>query len=717
MITEDEGKKCGFGSHVVTVLPHFMVKVSDGVQLAIKFWFPEENAAGRYFNEAESEIIYSPKTPEMQGKYPVVMEYIPYRKADFTSPRDYRRHTWLSSHGYVVARVDMRGSGDSEGVYYDEYLPQEQKDACEIIAWYAQQPWCNGKVGMYGKSWGGFNGLQVAYEQPPALKAVISLYSTDARYESDMHYEGGCILGTGMPSWAARMQIWNANPPCPKYNSNWKKLWKERLEKGGDPWLTKWMSHQVKDDYWKHASVEQDYSKIKAAVLTIGGWSDGYFEAVFRLIQNIPTAKGIVGPWPHDWPDDCEPGPVMDFMTECLNWWDHHLKDIKNEVVHLPKIRLFQAHSNPPATLPKVSNWPGQWLAAESWPFKGTEERIFFPDNADNKLGLKSTDEKWELSKYNSGNGLWCPEWLGWNCEALEGPFDERFNDELSSTWTTDVLNEDIKLCGRPHLTCTLKINNGNQGQIIARLCDIFPDGRSRYITRGILNLTHRDGNEEGQQKYLVPGEVYTVKVPLHTMAYVIPAGHKLRLSISPSYWPVVWTSNVDPKMEILTGKKHTYVTLPVIKAEEFKIPSTLENHMVATNPLIGPPLPKEIIRDGNYDVKIQYNPCLGTSSRTATFDSGKYLSKDTGTILDDFVSGIEVAEIKDGDPLSANVVITSNLGLNWPDQNIETKTKCYTKMWGTETDFHIISKIEILCNDELFFGRDWHDIVPRKYV
>ena len=89
----------------------------------------------------------------------------------------------------------MRGSGDSEGVLLDEYLPREQEDALEVLSWIAAQPWSTGKVGMYGKSWGGFNGLQVAAHQPPELKAVISLCATDDRYADDVPLQGGMCAG------------------------------------------------------------------------------------------------------------------------------------------------------------------------------------------------------------------------------------------------------------------------------------------------------------------------------------------------------------------------------------------------------------------------------------------------------------------------------------------------------------------------------------------
>src|SRR5690625_4941216 len=158
--------------------------MSDGTRLAARIWLPVD---------AE------------QNPVPAILEYIPYRKNDFTAIRDSLRHPYFAGHGYASVRVDMRGSGDSDGLLLDEYLKQEQDDAIEVIEWLGKQPWCTGAVGMIGKSWGGFNGLQVAARQPEGLKTVVTLCSTDDRYADDVHYRGGAILGADMLYWASKI--------------------------------------------------------------------------------------------------------------------------------------------------------------------------------------------------------------------------------------------------------------------------------------------------------------------------------------------------------------------------------------------------------------------------------------------------------------------------------------------------------------------------------
>ena len=154
-------------------IEHLIIPLRGGTKLAARVWLPED---------AEQDPV------------PAILEYLPYRKRDGTYERDALTHPYFAGHGYAGVRVDLRGCGESDGLLFDEYAPQEQDDALEVIAWLAAQPWCSGAVGMIGISWGGFNGLQVAARRPPALKAVVTICSTDDRYRDDVHYMGGALL-------------------------------------------------------------------------------------------------------------------------------------------------------------------------------------------------------------------------------------------------------------------------------------------------------------------------------------------------------------------------------------------------------------------------------------------------------------------------------------------------------------------------------------------
>ena len=341
----------------VKKMKHVWIPMSDGTKLAATIWLPED---------AE------------QNPVPAIVEYIPYRKNDFTAIRDSARHPYFAGHGYAAIRVDIRGSGDSDGILLDEYLKQEQDDALEVFDWIVKQPWSTGAIGMIGKSWGGFSGLQVAARQHPALKTVITLCSTDDRYNDDVHYKGGTILASDMLWWASTMFAYNARPQDPQVvGEAWRENWLDRLE-NTPPFVEEWLKHQRRDQYWKHGSICEKYADITIPVFAISGWQDGYTNPVFRLIENLPNSKGIIGPWAHEYPEVATPEPTIGFLQECLKWWDKWLKGIETGIMDGPKLITWMQESE----LPFVSydERPGKWVGDEEWPSKNIKTKALWLD-------------------------------------------------------------------------------------------------------------------------------------------------------------------------------------------------------------------------------------------------------------------------------------------------------------------------------------------------
>ncbi|MEY8839860.1 CocE/NonD family hydrolase, partial [Cribrihabitans sp. XS_ASV171] len=289
----------------VREIENIWIPMPDGTKLAARIWLPED---------AEADPV------------PAILEYLPYRKRDGTVERDHLTHPYFAGHGYAGVRVDMRGTGDSEGVCLGEYLMQEQDDALAVIEWLAAQPWCSGKVGMIGISWGGFNGLQVAARQPQALGAVITLCSTDDRYADDIHFMGGAMLTEKLGWGATAFAIANTPPDPAIVGDRWRDMWVERLENNG-LWFLDWVRHQRRDAFYQHGSICEDYSAVQVPVYAVGGYADGYTNPIFRMMQNLSCPrKALVGPWAHKYPHFATPGPRIGFLQEALRWWDQHLK-------------------------------------------------------------------------------------------------------------------------------------------------------------------------------------------------------------------------------------------------------------------------------------------------------------------------------------------------------------------------------------------------------
>ncbi|GAE29634.1 CocE/NonD family hydrolase [Halalkalibacter hemicellulosilyticus] len=314
------------------------IPMSDGKKLAATIWMPID--ADEY-------------------PVPAILEYIPYRKNDFTAIRDSVRHPYFAGHGYASIRVDIRGTGDSDEYLPDEYLKQEQDDALDVLSWIAEQSWSTGAVGMIGKSWGGFNSLQVAARAHPALKTIITLCSTDDRYADDVHYRGGNVLASDMLWWASTMFAYNARPQDPAVvGDSWRENWLERLNT--PPFVEEWLMHQRRDDYWKHGSICEDFSKITIPVFAVSGWQDGYTDSVFRLLEHLPKeSKGLIGPWAHEYPEVATPEPAIGFLQECLRWWDQWLKNEDTGIMKEPKLMTWIQNSERPAVT--YEERPGKW--------------------------------------------------------------------------------------------------------------------------------------------------------------------------------------------------------------------------------------------------------------------------------------------------------------------------------------------------------------------
>lgn len=615
---------------------HF-IPLPDGTRLAARLWRPEGGPP-----------------------VPAVLEFVPYRKRDNTLPRDETIHPWMAAQGYACLRVDLRGAGDSEGVFDDEYSEQELRDARDVIAWIAAQDWCSGSVGMMGKSWGGFNCLQTAALNPPALKAVVSVCASVDRFNDDIHYKGGCLLGENF-AWGTLMLSYMSRPADPLLRPDWRADWLQRLETM--PFLTeRWTGHQTRDDYWKHASVCEDYSAIKAAVLTVGGWADGYMNAPARLVRNAAMAKAIIGPWVHQYPHTAVPGPSIAFLTEMKTWWDRWLKDIDNGAENLPPYRVYMQESSPPdACAPVV---PGRWLAEELPSPRVTERRLAL--GGDGLLGGQGAPD---LSVSTLQNlGLNAGEFYPMGLDS-EMPGDQSGDDALCACFELPC-PDGLALMGAARLNLTLSADQPH-AFVVARLCDVAPDGRARRIAHGLLNLHHRSDPPTP----LVPGESVDVTLVLDQMAYRLAPGHRLRLALSNSYWPFVWPSPQPVALNLTGGA----LVLPV-------------HDGTAPETAFGPaePTPRarlEPLEPGQDSRLFQRDMITGTEELTVTNISPRLRNPDHG--LETASTMIEQWRIHPDDPLSAEAHTTWEQNFAREDWSVGTRVEASQTVTPTHFVLH----------------------------
>jgi putative CocE/NonD family hydrolase len=493
------------------VLENEWIPLSDGRRLSARIWMPN-----------------SAKTTPL----PAILEYLPYRKRDGTAQRDDSTYPAFAEAGYVGVRVDISGTGESDGDWDDEYSPRELADGCEVIDWIAQQDWCDGKLGMMGISWGGFNALQIAALQPPALKAVISIGTTVDRYNDDIHYKNGCLLYSNF-FWSSTMLCYASRPPDPELVGEvWRETWLKRLQTQPFP-LAIWLSNQRKNAYWKHGSISENYENVKIPSLVISGWADGYINAPPAAAANLPQARAINGPWIHKYPHFAMPKPRMDFLGEAINWWDRWLKDTDNGFDRLPAYRAYILEDARP--LPHHEREPGRWVAQQELPAAGTRNRFYYLASNRQLLDIPGrTMEKTLSSPQDCGSG--CGEFFTLKAGG-EMPCDQRRDDSGSLVFDSGKLHQPIEILGRPRLRLKLSIDRP-LGNIAVRLNDIHPTGEVSRVSWGVLNLAHRNGNENPEP--MVPGQTESVEIELNECGYRFMPGHRMRVSISTSYWPMI---------------------------------------------------------------------------------------------------------------------------------------------------------------------------------
>jgi len=662
---------------------HVWIQLSDGTRLSAHLWLPAD----------------------AQGPVPAILEYIPYRHGDMTAKRDSMMHGYFAAHGYACVRVDLRGSGNSEGVLTDEYLQQELDDGIEVIHWIAEQAWCDGSVGMIGISWGGFNGLQIAAHQPEPLKAVVSVCSSDDRYAEDVHYMGGCLLGDNL-SWASVMFAFNSCPPDPEtVGDAWRDMWMQRLEKSGH-WLTEWLEHQHRDEYWRHGSICEDFAAVKTPVLAASGWADGYTNTVFRLMEHLSCPRmGLVGPWSHKYPHVGLPGPAIGFLQECLRWWGRWLEGEPTGIMDEPMLRVYMQDSVSPFTSYQCR--PGKWVAEDEWPSPNIEYRSFTlapgyalvptqPESQETPAQEVALPDESPLSV-----GLFAGKWCSYSY-APDLPGDQREEDGGSLILESDVLEQDLEILGRPEIQVELESSEPS-AMICARLSDIAPNREATRITYGVINMTHRNSHAEPEP--MEPGKRYRVTLQLNNTGHIFRKGHRFRIAVSTSYWPLAWAPPKPVRLTLYTGSSVLY--LPVRQAH------SLDNQVSFQPPEAFPSVKTSQLQPTEHNWRVVRD--------LASNESALEVINDHGTVRLDDIDWTVTRDARerysyvgdDFESLRGEVKATRRFqrGAWSVHTNMRTLLTC------TAEHFHLHAELDAYEGDRRVFCNSWNQHIPRRLV
>jgi putative CocE/NonD family hydrolase len=538
------------------------IPMKDGVRLAVNLYMPEGAKAN--------------------DKFPVILEYLPYRKDDWSLARDWNLHSYFVRRGYVTARVDIRGTGASEGNPPDrEYSDQEQQDGLEVIDWLSKQAWSNGNVGMMGISWGGFNAIQMALLHPPALKAIIAACATEELFHDDIHYIDGLMH---VDEYELGMDLQLGLTRAPDFPTDDKSL-AARFDAA--PWFLLYLRQQRDGPFWRRASVAPNrYADYKVPTFLVGGFLDGYRDSIPRFFENVKApVKAILGPWNHSFPHDADPGPAIEWRDEATRWWDYWLKGKQNGILDEPRFEVYMRHWYAPD--PKIAEVPGEWRAEKSWPPRdATKETLFL--ERDHSLGAgppATRDAAQQDLKYVPSVGLEAGFWWG------DFTADQRPIDAYSLVYDSAPLPKDTAILGWPRVILQAS-TSAPLADWFARLSDVAPDGTVTMITGA--------GQSGAQLKSvsnpmnLTPGQAYQIPIELHVTSWVFPAGHIIRLAISNALWPMIWPTPYPMTTSLYLGGTDTSrLELPIVPSESSSRP-----RYPAIEP--APPMPEHVTSKGD---------------------------------------------------------------------------------------------------------------------
>lgn len=668
----------------VTKFPHrytetddCWIPMPDGTRLAAKLWLPDLAATRRV---------------------PTIIEVLPYRKRDIYAPRDAMHHRYFAGYGYACMRIDIRGSGDSDGHQGVFAMQQEQDDTLEVLRWIADQSWSDGQVGMFGISWGGFQAIQTAYRQPKELKAIIPCSFAPDRYVYSQVFRGGSVLLRCI-RWSTQMFGYKSRPPDPAtVGERWREMWMERLE-NNVPQVISALQHQNYGPYWRSRAI--DFDKIKVPFYAVSGWADAsYVSAVGESLAKLDVPrKGLIGAWGHRFPHMAVPGPTLGFLQESLRWFDRWMRGKDTGVERDPMLIAWMPQAVPAKSY--YPNSPGRWVAEAQWPSPRIKPRRFVM-NADGKLGDRAGKPGVIVAKTPQTLGLDCGELMPWfqHGASPEMPGDQRADDGKSICFETAPLTRAVEILGTTYATLELSVDRPT-AFVCVRVCDVAPDGASTRVTYGVFNLTHVDSPEKPIK--LVPGKRYKVRVPMSDAAYSFVKGHRIRVAVSTTYWPLIWPSPEPVTLTLHAGKSS--LDLPV------RPPSRADAKVKFKPAEAAAPFPRTVLAAGGRNRVIRTDMGKGETVVEIDDQSGRSRYDEIDLVAE--ARSTERYRIVEDDPLSCSAEVTWQWFFERGDWRIRTEMR--TKVECDRRNFIVTARLAAFEGDVQVFERDFEERIRRN--
>jgi putative CocE/NonD family hydrolase len=637
--------------------------------------------------------LYMPTGGSTDERFPVLLEYLPYRKTEYRG-YDYPHYSYFVQRGYVVAKVDIRGTGNSDGrlIAY-EYTDQEQEDGEVVIDWLSKQTWSNGNVGMFGISWGGFNSIHMAMRNPPALKAIIAVDAADDLYQDDVHFMDGIMHVDG---WEFSQDLDNSRPGAPDFKID-EEYFRNRFDT--QPWMMTYKRQQRDGPFWDRTALIRRYDSIRVPTFMIGGWYDGYRDSIPRMLQQMkaPT-KALIGPWSHTYPHDAYTKPQIEWRHEAVRWFDHWLRGKDTGIMKEPKFAVFVRRWHPPG--PSLDEAPGEWYWEDGWPIERIKDQTYYPQPDQTLSKLVPSNETHHLRNIPSSGIEASGPVLWWGDVAP----DQRPTDAFSLVYDTTILKEDLEILGLPKVLLNVSADAPHANWFV-RLSDVAPDGSVTQVAGAGFNGTHRESARE--PKAIKPDEVFPLEIEMHFTSWVFSKGHRIRLSVNNSQWPMFWPSPYPVTTSLHIGRD-SKILLPVMpstprKKPEFQMPA--QDQQLAGFETLDPTNPS-----GYGEIsKIEKDTGKKTTKVTSINSSGRR-----------FPWGIERQEEnywhETNDDHPENTSMTGNFKyiVEMKDRNLTWEADALFR--SDLKNFYYTYTRRLFENGKLIREKTWNDTIPRDF-
>ncbi len=628
--------------------------------------------------------------PHGDGPFAAVMEALPYRKDDVTE--SYRpTYERYAAHGLAVLRLDLRGTGSSTGICDDEYPDVERRDLRTAIEWLAGQPWSNGRIGMFGTSYSGFNSLQMAADGVPALHAVVATYATDDRYTDDVHYCGGVLRAIDLIDYPLYMVAMNSLPPVPAvFGEGWRDEWRRRID-DTPPWLLEWMRHPADGPTWRRGSIRlgpdgAGYERMACPTMLIVGWADGYRNNSFRVIEQYARHglpwRLLAGPWVHRSPERARPGPNVDDDVDVLAFFDHHLRG--GEPIAGAPGQVYVREPTRPE--PDLVFHPGRWADIDTWPVDGMRHVAF-------GCGREGVDKLVVEGDVGVAALNSCGGSLPWG-----QPLDQRADNARSLIYDWPI-EEREEVAGNARIAFRVR-SDQDYGHISVKLCDVLPGGSSALITRTMIDLRHvgvwpaDPRGEAGRRPApIVPGEWIDVELELEATTWTLVPGHTLRLAIAGSDWPNCWPPPGQLTLEVDTAAIE--LVLPVVD-----LPASQHAFVPGSGP--GDDESDGVEWQITHDV-------LARETTASTRYGGTYEGLHGAIVTDEYRGTVGVSTRNPGHAWARG---RSTFAIDWPEAAVRTEASLDIR--SDERAFDIAVRLRVWEGDDSIAEREWRTTLPR---